>query len=203
MKHRASAFLALALAMSFGSAVQASTWDVRYAGMPMIDGSDAPATLDVIFTGRDSNLDRVLTANELSDLKFVFHWDSTPDQNTVYPVYPIVHLSPCGPHPDCWSTLTAFSFSLASRSLTSIQAGGLLASDDFLDFNGSTADIYGRVYWDATQAQVSVTRVRPLQQVAQEVQVAAVPEPTTAALMGLGVLALGAGKARRRSAKVS
>jgi len=191
-----STIIAFAAAAACASASALPTFDVRYSGMPIIGIPDASTgTLDVIFTGSDSNHDKHLTLEELSRLDFVFQWDGQP-QSWTYPVLPQVVIAPCGPFPSCQSGATAFDFALKGRQLQSIQAGGLLGYEDFLDFDGRTVSLTGRVLLDATQAQVGV-HVGHSKLV--QAEVAAVPEPATVALWAAGLAGVGLfGTARRR-----
>lgn len=194
MKRSMLAFVAAAAC----SAAAASTWDVRYAGMPWLPGPNGDtgpsATLDVLFSGTDLNGDQVLTADELTALHFNLLSGVNPTRSD-YPVLPVVTRTPCGPYPTCSSSVSAFSFSLATRTLDALDGVGLRAYNDWLDFDGATVDIYGRVYYDATQATVTT---RLLRGPAIESMAVAVPEPATTALWALGLAAVAAAGWRRR-----
>lgn len=174
--------LTAALALLGITSAQGGDWDIHYANMPWAGGgAGASATMDMLFTGVDANHDGVLSADELSDLSFTLAVDGS-GFSTDYPVLPVASLVPCGPHPACSSSLTAFSFSTATHTFTAFNATGLAAFDDFLAFDGTTVDVYGRAFWDASHAIVTVT---------DSGTPPPIPEPTTASLLVLGLTSLG------------
>lgn len=174
----------LALAMVSASA---STWDIHYAGMPWTGGgAGASATMDLVFSGVDGNHDGMLSASELTNLSFTLTVDGS-GISTVYPVLPVVSLTPCGPHSECHSTLDAFAFNTSGRTLAQVNAAGLADPEDFLAFDGTTVNVYGRAFWDASHATVTVT---------DEGGPNPVPEPANAILLFAGLLVFKAARLR-------
>jgi hypothetical protein len=145
--------------------------------------------MDVVFTGVDADHDGILSSSELSALSFSLTVDGSGLPATLYPVLPAVTIAPCGAHPECHSTYDSFSFNTTTKTLTQIKAGGLADPEDFLDFDGITVDVYGRAFWDASHASVTVS----------EQGGPAVPEPATPALALVGVVVLAATTVRRQS----
>lgn len=172
--------------------VYAGTWDLHYGGMPWAGGGDgASATMDLTFVGIDSNHDGVLTATELTKLSFTLAIDGS-GFSTDYPVLPVASLVPCGPHPACQSTLDDFAFNTQTRTLSRISASGLAAFDDFLSFDGTTVDVYGRAFWDATLGTLTVSD--------QSGPPSPVPEPSTVVMIAAGIVVFGRQLARKAAA---
>lgn len=181
-------WIAAACAVLVSTVASASTWNVTYADMPKHDlmGPLPPETISVIFTGSDANHDGVLSVDELSALSFqpVLPPPSVPGSFHVYPIQ--TNDTELGTPVS--SSLTRFSFSLADRRLTDINAFGLESGfgANGLSFDGKQFSYIsngGEFWWDATQARVSVAEV---------------PEPATLPLAAFGLLGIAAAARRRR-----
>jgi hypothetical protein len=177
-----TALLAFGLALAAPFA-HADTWTLTYADMP--DHWAGPATISVVFSGQDIDGNGLIEQAEITDLAMLSF-------GRTYAVWPIQHGD--SGHGPIESSLDVFSFSTQQHTFAASFQG--INGEDFLAFDSSTGFYQDAAFW-------SIAGVTPsVQVVSAEPPAAAVPEPSTWALLLAGITCLGSSaRARGRNTR--